>query len=116
MPLPADLAEVFESLRDPADAALNPGFYQRVNHKIQISRHTSILSFAQGSAGSHVALVFAALILLIIGVAVVQEPKEFDEELDANHSYETVVTVADSPGQQRDAVLANIAAYSRRGQ
>ena len=62
------------------------------------------------------ALVLAALTLLITGFAVIHETKEFDEELDTNRSQRTAAPVAGSPDEQRDAVLENIATYSRRGQ
>jgi hypothetical protein len=113
MPLPDRLEEVFESLRDPADAALNPGFYGRLHHRIESSRPISVWSFAHTTAGPHMALVLVALTLLITGFAVIHETQDFDQEVDTNRLHRTVVPVAGSPDEQRDAVLENIAVYSR---
>ncbi len=114
--LPAHLAELFESLRDPSDEVLSPGFYARVNQIIQSSRTASLWSFAQTSTGSRVAVAFGLLTLLLIGVASMDEPDKVAPEFDAQRSYATAVPIVGSADEQRDAVLRNFAAYPLRSE
>ena len=113
VPFPAPLAELFESLRDPADEVLSPGFYARVNQVIQCSRTASVWSFAHTSTASRVAVAFGLLTLLMIGVASIEEPDEVAQEFKTERSYATVAPIIGSADEQRDAVLRNFAAYRR---
>jgi hypothetical protein len=101
-----DQAQSLRLLRTGEEA--RPGFYARVMDRIERQTDLSIWSiFLRPTFGRRIAIASAALALLMGAYLVSTEPGE--REYSSNP---TVVTAADdSPQQQRDAVLANLASY-----
>ena len=102
-----DQAQSLRLLRSAEEP--RPGFYARVMDRIERQTDQSIWSvFLRPTFGRRIAIASAALALLMGAYLVSTEPGDHSDY----GSNPTVVTaVEDSPQQQRDAVLANLASY-----
>ncbi len=110
-------SEMLRALRHDEDVEPRAGFYARVMEQIEDQRQSSIWTvFLEPRFGRRLAVASAALVLLLATYLVTTEPGGVQlapqsQVVLTNGPANDVAIQQDDSGQQRDAILVNLASY-----
>ena len=110
----ADLDRLLQELKVDQEYSPRPGFYSRVLDRVDASKGSSIwTAFLEPWFGRRLA-VASAVLMLLMGVALLYPGSEFDEEINGDSSARAMLVAEGGQTAGPDAVLVNLVTYQER--